>query len=118
MITSLLVNTSIIITAVPFLKPVMDSLQTGILTGDLRSMSGQAIMRSTSFPLGPVGKNIQGKGEQPNAWKMSKGLGHSVTAVSAADDPHRRVNSGSDGSTERMVILQESTVSVQYEGSS
>jgi len=73
-------------------------------------------MRSTSYPLGPVGKNIQVKGDQPSTWKMGKGMGHSVTAVSPADDPHRRINSGSDGSTERMVILQENTISVRYEG--
>ncbi|KUJ14246.1 uncharacterized protein LY89DRAFT_752108 [Mollisia scopiformis] len=50
--TSFLINLSVIVTAIPFLKPIMDSLQTGILAGDLRSMGGSALLRSTSYPLG------------------------------------------------------------------
>lgn len=108
LVTSILVNFSILLTAIPFLKPVMDGLQTGILASDLRSMGGSAFLRSSSYPLGSLGRSSKNENrDPPSMWRKGKNLGYSVTAASG------RAKSQSEMSDERMII-QSTTVSVQY----
>jgi hypothetical protein len=113
MITSVLVNFSIIITAIPFLKPVMDGLQTGILTSDLRSLGGSAMLRSTSYALGPLGKSGASNTDPPSTWRKGAGLGYSATAASIPVERDWRITPGSDRKNE-MTIQRRMTVSVQY----
>jgi len=113
MITSVLVNFSIIITAIPFLKPIMDGLQTGILTSDLRSLGGSAMLRSTSYALGPLGKSGASNTDSPSTWRKGTGLGYSATAASIPVEGDWKITSGS-GMKNEMAIQQKMIVSVQY----
>lgn len=39
LLTSLHVNMSVLVTCIPFLKPIMNGIQSGILAGDIRSLA-------------------------------------------------------------------------------
>jgi hypothetical protein len=111
LITSFVANFSIFVTAIPFLKPIMDGLHTGILASDLRSMGGASFLRSSSYALGSRGKFTQGTSkDHPGMWTRTKGKesGHTTTAVSG------KARSNSAASDERMVIQQSTVVSVEH----
>ncbi|MCJ1465194.1 hypothetical protein MMC07_003810 [Pseudocyphellaria aurata] len=93
------INISIIVSCIPFLKPVMDSLQTGVLASDLRTT------RHSS-------------GHLPAARKTPKILmenqphhGYSATATSSGNDDPRDTITSED---EKMVIQKKTTVAVHY----
>jgi hypothetical protein len=58
--TAVLMNTSVVLTCVPFLKPLMEALQPGWSTSDVvqgvgyNVMHGNGLIRSRHYPIGGV----------------------------------------------------------------
>ena len=116
LVTSVLVNVSIVITTIPFIKPIMDGLQTGILASDLRSMGGSALLRSTSYPLGPINKRkTASNSNHTDHLGRHPGVVHSASATSNMKDTEwgskARLTSSED-----MIIRQSTTVAVHFAG--
>ncbi|PQE17170.1 hypothetical protein CJF32_00009029 [Rutstroemia sp. NJR-2017a WRK4] len=119
MVTSCLLNASVAFTVIPFLNPIMDGLQTNILTGELRSMATSSRTHgSMGYQLKEMVKNrsepsSDGSKKSDKRWA---GLGHSGTHSATAggnttEDIWRRSSSASD---KRMIINQSTTVAVQF----
>ena len=105
-------NLSVNVTCIPLIKPVMDSLQTGILISDVDTTISP---RHPSFALRWLGSSSATRaGSGSNKWPKNSMHGNSMTATSGGpeEDGERFLGSGSE---ERMIIKQTKTVAVQTE---
>ena len=120
-ITSIHINLSVIITCLPFLKTVIDSLQTGLLASDLRILGPNRM--SHHHALGYLGKGARLAGQPVPA--SNKRFGdredkYSATAtVGSGPKENPWNNEGGrrldlDSPKEKMVINHTTTMSVQY----
>ncbi|PQE26900.1 choline transport protein [Rutstroemia sp. NJR-2017a BVV2] len=138
LLTAILINLSATLTVIPFLNPIMNGLQTNILTskiglGTLTSTHSRtnypSIFGAGAYPLKQfrqkmgLGSSVSGSGMESGSGSTRKwaGLGHSATATTTTmtgeggkrgEDGLWRKNSGA--SDKRMIITQETTVAVQY----
>lgn len=104
------INFSIIVSCVPFLKPVMDSLQTGVLASDLRTRNPVPSSSRLPISLEKISRKI---GSGSKKLIESESQGYSATATSSGNDDQQDVLSGSS-SKEKMVIQKQTTVAVHY----
>ena len=104
------INLSIIVSCIPFLKPFMDSLQTGVLASDLRSR--HPIPTSSRLPVALEKSSGREARSGSNDLIENQKHGYSATATSSADD--RRNTLSGTSSDEKMVIQKETTVAVHY----
>ena len=104
------INFSIMVSCVPFLKPVMDSLQTGVLASDLRTRT--PVPSSSRLPIS-LEKITRKIGSGSMKLIESESQGYSATAMSSGNDDQRDVLSGSS-SKEKMVIQKQTTVAVHF----
>lgn len=110
--SSIQANLSVIVTCIPFIKPVMDSLQTGILVSDVHTTISP---RHPSFALRWLGSSSATRaGSGSNKWPKNSTHGNSTTATSGGPEEDGERFTGF-GSEERMVIKQTKTVAVQTE---
>jgi len=98
---------------------IMESLQTGILASDLRTLSGN---RSTyrnkySYPLGSIGKSGSSHGSRAlHTWEIPRNSGNNTTVTAGRDDGDQGLENRRErtGSEERMIIKQ-TTTTVQFQ---
>jgi hypothetical protein len=117
------VTFSIITACIPFLTPVMNSLQTGILSSDLRSLPGRQTAQGYryNYPLGSIGKGSSGlyssRGSHASqAWAKSRNPSNNVTITTGTQDGDLidENQNGRNGSEDRMIIKQ-TTTTVQFQ---
>lgn len=115
-ITSVLANLSIIVTTIPFMKPVLDSLHTGILASDLRSMGGLALFRSTSYPLQAFNKKTTNFSKNlPSTWQKNNRNNVNIW-VSTGDSTDNIHECQAEYGLEDVITVQRcTTVAVQRE---
>ena len=120
-ITAIHINLSVIVTCLPFLKSVIDSLQTGHLASDLRVLGTNQL--SHQHALSYLGKSGRSGGvRSPGATKHFRGRGEDVFSATGTvgsrveRKPWEREGrmEADDGSMERMVIKHTTTMEVQY----
>jgi hypothetical protein len=68
LLTSLQVNTSILVTCIPFLKPIINGIQSGILAGDIRSLA----TIDSNYPFTSAGRMKENGGELKSSIAMKK----------------------------------------------
>ncbi|MCJ1426815.1 hypothetical protein MMC29_004718 [Sticta canariensis] len=105
------INFSIMVSCVPFLKPVMDSLQTGVLASDLRTRTPVPSSSRLPISLEKISRKI---GSRSMKLMESESQAYSATAMSSGNDDPRDVLSGSS-SKEKMVIQKQTTVAVHFD---
>lgn len=112
-ITSVHINFSVIITCLPFLKTIMDSLQTGFLASDIRVVSPGHFSshRSESYGL----KSGSRAGLDKTQRFKSEGYGYSANRAADEGEQKHQPESLDSSSEERMIINQTTTMTVQYE---
>ena len=111
--SSIQANLSVIVTCIPFIKPVMDSLQTGILVSDVHTTVSA---RQPSYALRWLGNGSTTRvGSSFNMWPKNSRHGNSTTATSGGRSEEDRERVLGFGSEERMIITQTRTVAVQSE---
>ena len=112
MLSSIQANLSVIVSCMPFIKPVIDSLETGILASDVHTTSSA---RKQSYPLRWLGSSSGAKGDSGYSKRPKKSRqGNSATATSGGYEGQRE-RGLSIGSEERMIIKQTKTVAVRSE---
>lgn len=114
LITSVQANLSVITTCVPFIKPIIDSLQTGILASDIHTLTSS---RHPSYALRwfESGSGSETRaGSVFNKWPKSNRQGNVTTATSGGLEERWEGGLHND-SEERMIIKQTKTVAVQSE---
>ena len=100
--------------------PVMDSLQTGILTSDLRSLPGRRTAHKNryNYQRGSVGKNGSGSHGSQGSQAWEKPRNHGNNAIVTTGRPEfvqgNENYAGRTGSEDRMIIKQ-TTTTVQFQ---
>ncbi|MCJ1351581.1 MAG: hypothetical protein MMC33_001565 [Icmadophila ericetorum] len=119
--TSVHINLSVIVTCLPFLKSVFDSLQTGHLASDLRTLGSSPL--SHRHALSYLKKPDRSAGvASPQATKQFRGRGEdtfsAVATVNSKAEGKPWEREGwrnlNGGSKERMVINHTTTMEVEY----
>ena len=108
-------NLSVVVMAVPFLKPFMDSLQTGILASDLRRLAPiktSGLAWSSTRPLRSLGKS---KARSPSAGRLRGAPPGNSTYASVGPNFEGHERDESVDSEEKMAIKQTRTVGVQLD---
>jgi hypothetical protein len=111
LVTSVHVNFSVIFTCLPFLKTVMDNIQTGLLAGDVHighpnQLSGYRLGKSANYPANG-GMSITAERRNPSC-------SHGYLATIRKDSYRSQRGRGYSGaSDERMVINQTTTISLK-----
>lgn len=115
------VNLSIIVSCIPFLKPFMDSLQTGVLASDLRTRhpippNGRLPISLEKISGGRKAGSGSGLGSGSGSKKPIENQkhGYSATATSSGNDDQRETTVSGTSSDEKMVIQKKTTVAVHY----
>lgn len=112
MSSSVQANLSVIVSCMPFIKPVMDSLETGILACDVHTT---ASARKQNYALRWLGSSSAAKGDSGFNKPLKKSRqGNSTTATSGGYEGQRE-RGLSIGSEERMIIKQTKTVAINIE---
>lgn len=116
--TQIHMNVSIILSCVPFLKPFTDSLQTGILTSDLHTLTPANTGYARNFKLRNLGKDASsGSGGSNNKERWMGGSILDATRTARIESKARNeaaTELDSRGtSEERLVIKQTVTVAVE-----
>ncbi|KAL8698019.1 MAG: hypothetical protein Q9224_002049 [Gallowayella concinna] len=110
MVTSIHANLSILITCVPFIKPVMDSLQTGILASDVHATRS----RHPSYALRWLkDSSTQGGNSISQTWARNPAQSSSATATGGVNE-EQGDRGLSVSSREGMIIKQTKTVAIQF----
>jgi hypothetical protein len=108
--TEIHVTFSVVTACIPFLIPVMNSLQTGVLAGDLRTLPGPS---SRNYHLSMIGKNSVGS-HSSQAWIKPKDNNNvMITAGRHGSTPNEENQAGGDAS-ESQIIVKQTTMTVQY----
>ncbi|KAL9102559.1 MAG: hypothetical protein Q9163_002309 [Psora crenata] len=111
MISSIHVNLSILAACMPFIKPVMDSLQTGILASDVHATNPNPD-RNPKYALRWLGSSSADRTESELITPRDSLHGSRATVTSGeSGEPWQR--GSSNGSQERMIIRKMQTVEVQ-----
>lgn len=109
------VNLSIIVSCIPFLKPFMDSLQTGVLASDLRTRHPIPSNGRLPISLEKIsGGRKAGLGSDSRNPMENQKHGYSATATSSGNDDQRETTVSGTSSDEKMVIQKKTTVAVHY----
>ena len=112
LITSIHVSLSITVSCIPFIKPVMDSLETGILASDVHSSSQDA---KSGYALRWPGTSSPGKA-RPGAMKGPEASNHgNCVTVSTDIDNEDRAGDLNMGSRDQLVIKQTRTAAVDVQ---
>ncbi|KAL8952508.1 MAG: hypothetical protein Q9222_001576 [Ikaeria aurantiellina] len=110
MATTIHVNLSIIVTCIPFIKPVMDSLQTGILASDIHTTTRT---QEPSHALRWLKESSsKGKSSVSSGWPAAHPQ-RSFATVTSGPEEEQRERGLSVSSQDGMIIKQTKTVAVQ-----
>ena len=110
-IASVHINLSVIITCLPFLKTVLDSLQTGLLASDLRTRGRTQLFDYAFDSFGTRSR----KGSCVASNKRIKSQDNQyITKVASVADSNPLEGGLTGNSQERMAISHTTTFSVQY----
>ena len=101
--TTVHTNLSIIAACIPFFKPIMDSLQSGIYAADLRSLNPGGLSYGNSYPL----KERAVAKLSSKDWPKSSSNGVSANVTSSGGG--KQITE----SEETMIIRQQTTIRVE-----
>ena len=109
MMTSIHVNLSIVVACIPFIKPVMESLQTGLLASDVHTA---APLQRPNYALRWLKESSTRAGVP--TWPINPNP-RSSTEINGPDGEEHGQRGLSISSRERMVIKQTKTVDIEVD---
>ena len=115
--TQIHLNISIIASCVPFLKPFTDSLQTGLLTSDLHTLTPSSTRYASRLKLRTLGKTYGSSGPRSVPQNKDRWMAGSVldaTIHTRIEGNQRGESSASRGTSEEGLVIKE-TVTVRVE---
>ena len=111
-------NLSLVVMAIPFLKPFIDSLQTGILASDLRRLApikSSGLGWSSARPFRSLGKDSSSKLRSPSRGRLEGAPPGNSAFASMGSQSQGHEREASVDSETKMGIKQTRTVGVQLD---